>query len=128
MQDITVDKGELLERLEENRSKHRKVFEAALKGYREKAIEELEYRISRLRKGKLPELHISLTVPQDHTRDYDRVITMVTMHQGESFTLDESSFQSYVMDDWRWKREWVLSNSGYAHEAFAASYGDVVDE
>ena len=124
MQAITVDKSELLAKLEENRTKHRTVFEAALAGYRQEALERLEYRVTQLENGKLPALNIGLMAPEDHTRDYDRIIRMVQMHTGDAFTLSEADFSAYVMDDWSWKRQWVISNSGYAAAVVEQVYGD----
>ncbi len=121
---ITVSKTELLERLEENRAKHRTVFEAAVTGYRKEALDRLEHRIKQLKDGKLPDLFINLTVPEDHTRDYDRVIKMVQMHIGDTFELSEGDFGSYVMDDWKWKRQWAYTNSTYAAAAVEQAYGD----
>ena len=124
MQTIIVRKADLLEKLQENRANHRKVFEAALTGYRKEALERLERRVKRLKEGKLPSLYIDIITPEDHTKDYDRIIMMVQMHTGSSFELSESEFGSYVMDDWSWKRQWKISNSTYAAATVKQVYGD----
>ena len=124
MQTITVNKQELLDRLHENRDKHRQVFEVALEEYRKEALSRLEYRVEALKTGKFPDLYIGLQAPSDHTRDYDRVIKMVEMHQDATFQLTEADFSSYVMDDWDWKRQWVTTTSHYAAAAVAEAYGE----
>jgi hypothetical protein len=128
MQDVTIRKPELLQHLSDNRSKHRQVFEAALEGYRKEAIRRLQDRVRKLRDGKIPNLFIGLTEPEDHTKDYDRVIMMVEMHVGDNFILDESSFGSYVMDDWHWKRQFYKSSNTYAAATVAEVYGDEAAE
>src|SRR5215469_1851857 len=107
IEDVIVRKDELLTALQENRSKHRQVFEKALEGYRQAAIQTLNDRITKLSAGKLPDLAVRMPLPVDHTRDYDRVIRMLTMHQSDTITLDESTFAMYVEDDWAWRREFI---------------------
>lgn len=124
---ITVDKTDLLKILNENRAKHRAVFDAAIAGYRADAIHELNNRITLLEKGKSPKLGLGMVVPQDHTRDYDRVIRMVTMHQGDTIELNEGTFAMYVEDDWSWKREFLGTSMAYAAGATIANYGGEAD-
>jgi hypothetical protein len=114
MRTVTLDKDELLDVLRDNRERHRVVFEKAIEGFRERAITELDRRIADLkaRKGQV-DLFVHLPEPEDHTRDYDRVIRMVEMHQGDTIELDEKAFASYVEDEWSWKREFVGTNSKY---------------
>lgn len=124
MQEITVNKDELLTKLRENRENHRTVFEAALEGYRLQAVATLEEKLAALTAGRLPELKLGLVIPQDHTKDYDRVIAMVQMHTSSTFRLSEYDFQSYVMDDWDWKRQFVRTSSSYAAAEVSRVYGD----
>jgi hypothetical protein len=111
---VTLDKAALLEVLRDNRTRHRAVFDKAIEGYRERAIAELDARIQQLkaRKGNV-DLYIRLPEPVDHTRDYDRVIRMVEMHQNDTVELDEDAFAAYVEDDWDWKREFVGTTARY---------------
>src|SRR5580698_9990020 len=106
MRTITVKKDELLDVLNRNRAKHREVFDAALEGYRAHAIVVLEAKVRALSHGKQPEIRIMIERPEDHTRDYDRVIGMVNADQGDTFELSETDFAQYWEDDWSWKRQW----------------------
>jgi hypothetical protein len=124
MQEITVNKAELLTKLRENRENHRTVFDAALEGWRVEALARLEEKTAALKAGRLPDIKISLAMPQDHTKDYDRIIAMVEMHTRDYFTLSEYDFQSYVMDDWDWKRQFVRTSSSYAAATVSRVYGD----
>lgn len=120
---IRVDKQQLVAAMRANRDRHRVVFEAALAGYRDHVLEILRDHIAALREGRTPETRIIVARPEDHTRDYDRVIGMLSMHQGDSFELDESTYAQYVDDDWSWSRQWIATTRSYAPEATAASYG-----
>jgi hypothetical protein len=123
-QETTVDKVWLLGKLNENRDKHRTVFEAAVEGYRRQAELELRERLDALRSGRLPRINLSLLYPTDHTRDYDRIILMVEQNVSETWTMDERDFAQYVMDDWAWKREFVRMSNRYAAGATQIAYGE----
>jgi hypothetical protein len=122
---INVKKDELLKVLQENRAKHREVFEAALDGYRTYAVKVLNEKVKALSRGKQPEIRIMIDRPEDHTRDYDRVIGMVQADQAELFELSETDFAQYWEDDWSWKRQWAKLSSSYATESYTANYGAV---
>jgi hypothetical protein len=122
-QKITVRKGELLTILQQNRGKHRQVFEAAVEGYREQAMTWLMRTTDQVRAGRTPELSFGHYPPQDHTRDYDRVIRMVQMHAADTLDIDESVFASYVQDDWGWKRQFLDTSNTYAAATVTEVYG-----
>ena len=125
MQTITVSKGELLAVLNVNRNNHREVFEAAIAGFRESVVDRLAFLIRQLeRKGQIPSLYIDLPTPEDHTKDYDRVIKMIEMHIGDTFELTEKDFQGYVMDDWNWKRQFLDTSKTYAAATVTQVYGE----
>jgi hypothetical protein len=119
---ITVKKDELLGKLRENREKHRTVFEAAMTGYEIHCRQVLGEHLAAIHDGRLPEIRIIISRPEDHTRDYDRVIGMLSMHTGDVFDLDEQMYQQYVDDDWSWKTQWVKMSNSYAPEATSRNY------
>ena len=112
--EITVDKKELLEKLEENRANHREIFEEALEGYRETVIDLLDQRLADVRAGKKIDMHFNIVEPQDHTREYDVAIAMVKMSVDDTIDLDQHQFQNYVMDDWNWKQNFLYCNANYS--------------
>lgn len=120
---ITVDKAKLLAKMKENRLKHRKVFEDSLIGYRKHVQETLEQQLKDLEDGRIPEIRIHIARPQDHTKEYDRVIGMLEMDKGSEFTLDEHTYAQYVDDDWQWKRQWLKMSSHYAAGSTISNYG-----
>lgn len=109
MREVTVKVQELLAIIERNREGHRNLFLEAQKEYREQVIQVLERNLQLAREGRPVPVSFHFNVPQDHTRDYDRVITMLRMHQGETIDIEETEFSQYVMDDWKWKNQF-LSN------------------
>jgi len=52
MRTVRVDRDAFVARVRDNRDNHRKVFEEALEGYRERWIPELERRLHDIRRGR----------------------------------------------------------------------------
>jgi hypothetical protein len=127
MENIRVEKKQLIEDLSRNRAKHRAIFDEAVVGYRKQAVEQLEAQIARIQKGSLLRVYVSLPAPEDYTRDYDRAIEMLKRSIEETAVLSEQDFQAYVQDDWSWKRQFLLSNSTYSKSAedYLATYTEV---
>jgi hypothetical protein len=120
----TVKVDELLTILKANRAVHRTVFEAALEGWQRQARVDVERIATDLAAGRYPKISLNLPLPADHTRDYDRVIRMVTLHQGEEIVLSEEDAAQYIEDDWQWKRQWLSHSSTYAAKSVFDNYGD----
>lgn len=119
MEKITVNKAELMEKLKKNREEHREIFLEALDGFRKKAIQMLEERLTLAKAGKYFDLYLHIVQPVDQTKDYDRAIKMLEMSIDASVELSERDFQQYVLDDWSWKDQFLTSNSLYSGKAAA---------
>lgn len=117
METVRVHKGELIEKLEENRAAHRAIFEEALAGYREVALAKLAAYTEKVRAGEIEMIQLVLAKPEDHTRDYDRVIAMAQASVDNQLELSEHEFQRYWLDDWNWRNSFLLSNSAYSQTA-----------
>lgn len=124
---VTAKTQGLLDIVQANRDKHRAVFEAALAGWKAQYIAALEKKVEALKAGRIPELHIGLANPTDHTADYDRAIRMLKLHLDagqETIRLPEDVASQLVDDDWGWKRQWSQTSSSYANDAYVSAYGD----
>jgi hypothetical protein len=127
MQRIKVEKAKLLGILKKNRKAHHDIFIEAQKGFRKVVIDELEKRLGLARDGKRIDQYLRLPEPVDHTRDYDRVISMLEMDLNETVDLSETDYSQYVMDDWDWKRQFLGTNRAYSVTA-AKLADDLTDE
>lgn len=114
METVQMLKGSLLAQVKENRDNHRAEFEKALKGFQITAIEVLEKNLELARKGQRQRVFVHLDVPEDHTKDYDRIIGMLQNEVRDTVELTQHEFAQYVQDDWGWKQQWTTSNVGYA--------------
>lgn len=124
-QELTMSfpKEVLIKQIQENRDTHRSVFEAALEGYRTEAVKRLERQIEEIKAGKLVS-HFSLTLPEDHTDDYDTVLSMLNACVDEEIELTMSDYAMYMLDEWSWKKQFITSNSLYAAGAVRDAYGE----
>ena len=117
MDSVKVDRVKLLETIRENREKHRTVFLEAIEGYKEAVIEALEKRLTDAKKNKRVSHIIQLVQPMDQTKEYDKIIRMLEMSIEQNIELSDREFAQYVMDDWTWKHQFLVSNSGYSKSA-----------
>lgn len=117
MQNVKIKKEKLLETLRENRTAHREIFLEAQEGFRAEAIKQLDAMLQAAKDGKKIRQSIGLIEPTDQTADYDRAIRMLEMSEDEVIELTELDFECYVLDNWRWKAQFLASNSSYSSTA-----------
>ena len=113
-----MKKERLLEEISANRDNHRKIFLEAIDGFKIQAVEVLEQKIEMLKKGKKTELYVRMPEPEDHTRDYDRVIAMISENLLGEIELTEAEFAQYVLDDWQWKNEFLSVSNSYTSQQY----------
>jgi hypothetical protein len=111
--EITVKKDELLSAIRKNRESHRGIFLKAQDGYRAAVIEELDRWLADARAGRQIKRSLALVEPEEHTKDYDRIIRMLEMSQAETIKISERQFSQYVLDEWGWSASFTASNSAY---------------
>lgn len=104
---------DLIAEIYANRAKHRAVFELALEGYHSEMLKKLERWTDEIRRGKTHTEYVSLPIPRDHTKEYDKVLKMLEMTTDTHIEMSDSDFAQYVMDDWSWKREFIGTASNY---------------
>ena len=120
MNAINVKKSELLAVLRQNRAQHRKIFLEAQTGYRQQVIDELDSMLRDARDGKKIRRSVTLIEPVDQTADYDRAIRMMEMSVDDVIQLEEHEFNSYVLDNWSWQKNFNASNARYSQTLMAA--------
>lgn len=113
MRTVRIEKSEFIDKVSRNRDQHREVFEKALEGYRSRMELELRRRLHDLRRGRSVDQWIRLPEPEDHTDDYERVLTMATMSVDDIIELAADDFAMYVMDQWHWKQSFTETTDRY---------------
>lgn len=56
---------------------------------------------------------LNLVYPEDHTSDYDRAIRMMQSSVFDKVKLTVEEYDSYVLNNWNWKKNFITVNAGY---------------
>lgn len=99
MDEVTVKKDELLEKLKTNREAHAQLFKDALEGFRVESKKKIEKALAGMEKGTLPR-SLNFTIPINRTQQYDEAIEMLEMSVSEEVTLRRYEFNQYILDSW----------------------------
>lgn len=110
---ITVKKDKLLDELKKNRTVHADELQQAVAGYHKAVIDELAKMLGDAREGKEYRKVVNLAEPEDHLKDYDRVIRMLEMSVNDEIQVTETEFSQYVLDEWGWKGRFIATSSAY---------------
>jgi len=115
---ITVNKNELLSRLEDNLAKHEAKVVQAQDVYRMKVIEELENRLDDASRGKPIDLRVfaMLPVPRSYAEEYRQAMEELRWHTGEEIELSSRDFTRFVLDKWEWAGQFAGSTQVYLTE------------
>lgn len=116
MRNVTLKRDDLKEKVAENRSAHREKWLKALEGWRKRSQDELETLLARVVAGDDVQVYISLPMPDNHEKDYDRAIAMLMWEQREELELTQAEFAQLVMDDWDWKQAFEATSASYIQE------------
>lgn len=116
MDTVKVKRDELLAVIKKNRDKHRAVFNKAQAAYRKRMIEELDSMLADAKAGRHIRRAVRMPEPEDHTRDYDRIILMLEMSIDDVFELNEYEFSQYVMDQWEWAATFASNTLSYVEK------------
>lgn len=120
MEEITVNKDELIKRLEENLDKHKKEYQEAVEDYTIAALKAMESKAEDLKSGRPIELDFydrvagcDIRPPEDHTKDYEVALDMLQWHNEPTITIAIDKFQCFVRDDWQWKKNFAVMSANY---------------
>lgn len=115
MNSVRVRRDAVLAKLRTNRDGHRAVFEEALEGFHKAVVEHLTKALKDAKAGKSFQWQAHLPQPEDHTKDYDRVIALLEMSLDNELELPATDFAQYVLDDWGWKGNFLATSSNYTN-------------
>lgn len=114
MKDVTINKADLLAKLEENKQRHEEAFHEASEAFYTKLnsdiaeaarlVKEKKINFNQFRTAVLNE-----TAPEGHCDDYERLIQMLKYEIEAHITLSSEDFMRYVLDEWHWKTQFATS-------------------
>lgn len=121
MQKVRVNKTVLEVAIRQNLEVHKAAYVDAKEGW-EKAVSKFlkSHYDSFVADGYLKDsdgedvryLHIP-EKPENHSKDYERVLKMLEMSTETEIELTQQDFSRYVMDEWEWKSKFETSTSAY---------------
>lgn len=115
--EVKVDKKELLDILIKNREEHIKIFHLAVTQYEQEITAYLHLQLELVREHKWIKHRIDLPVPENHADDYDRVISMLGRHVGDTIVIPEGTYRNYVDNEWSWSQAFLINSTSYAEAA-----------
>jgi hypothetical protein len=110
---VTVNKEKILETLKKNREGHRAAFLEAMEGFKKVAHAAVTKLADDIIKGNSTQLRVNLSVPEDHTDEYDTVISQLGDDVHGQITLNQQQYLNFVLDKWGWSKQFVTTNSAY---------------
>jgi hypothetical protein len=139
---VHVDKNQLLDIVKGNKEKHDIIYNAALSGYNvavgvylgrvlseterinnlAKEYAKLETFGARFDKTGLYLVDCNLpSVPVSYAHEYDKTIRKLELATADKITLQDSEFESYVLNNWKWKENFLVSNTSYLRDSIMVS-------
>ena len=116
MENISVDKDQLIKTLKKNRKKHVGIFEKAQVAYRERVVQWLDQTLDDAKNGREFQTFITLPQPENHTADFDTAIEMLEWDKSPEVTLTQRDFQRFVQNQWEWRASFAANTQAYVAE------------
>lgn len=113
MQIVKIRKTDLQTVVKDNRAKHVREADEAKTDYRTALVLKLEELLAAAKTGGNVAHVISLPVPQDYRKEYDRIIRMLELSSDDIIELQPQEFAQYVLDEWSWKQAFGIAASAY---------------
>lgn len=134
MQSVTVEVSKLIGALKENRQKHVDAYQEAVKDYQAALItyydrqaagyQEVADRVRRVEEPDVEAIEAACrgqdawhqshpSEPVNHEKTYTRAIRMLEMTSETHKVLSEQEFAQYVLDDWKWKQDFLRATASY---------------
>jgi hypothetical protein len=114
---ITVNKLDLILKIQEERDKHEALYNEAVKVYKKRFVQEAEKfardAVDRMENGLHFVDFVWLPVPEKHTEDFDRAIEMLQWEVNDTVKLSENDFTTLVLNQWGWARSFASNTSSY---------------
>jgi hypothetical protein len=115
LSETRIEKEKLLGVLRENLGKHRAEYDAAMTDYWD-ALE--IYHSAQLERAKSKNLKgpdvPAPAMPTSQAKEYEKVIRQLELSIDDKIVLNDTQFQTYVMDDWFWKPVFAANNQTLA--------------
>lgn len=118
MFNTNIQKEVLISILKTNLEDHKKIYEEAKVGFLERATAELTKITKDFQNNDgTKSVYINVTAPTNNIKEYERAIRMLELTEDTVIELEEFEFNQLVMDDWGWKKKFLVDNASYSVSA-----------
>lgn len=112
LQEVTVDKKQLIETVEKNKEIHAHDFEDTWEEYIKAFKKALDVVAEHLSKNEVDTSELNkLPKPKSYVDSYEETLELLRWEVNEQITLNRDEFQNYVLDNWHWKANFESSKS-----------------
>ena len=113
---LSYPKDKLVEIIESQREEHVHRVARSTELYRRTLIDRLREKIAKVESMVEVSHHISITKPIDKTDEYDAILMMLRLSDGEQVELTERQFRCFVLNQWERKDAYTESTACYVDE------------
>jgi hypothetical protein len=103
---VNVNRLLLISTLQKNLETHKAEYAEAVAAYQERLLADLQLAVKKVKKVKdvmaLKDFEFEINFPEDHSSDYEDVITMFEFSVDENINLDGGSFRAFIENKWHW--------------------------
>jgi hypothetical protein len=116
-ENITVNKLDLILKIQAERDKHKALYDEAVIVYKQEftmaARKFADEAVARAGRGQGFVQFGWLPVPEEHTEDFDRAIEMLQWEVNDEVVLSEHDFATLVQNQWGWARAFASNTASY---------------
>lgn len=122
LDEIRVNKAELIDKLKANLTKHIDDYKVAMIGYHIDTKEKMGLAHTKaLLEENIPSELFYLPKPQSHASEYELAIEMLEMSVDTQFTISKQEFQRFVRDEWSWSNDFRNMSAVYSAKVAGAA-------
>ncbi len=128
---VRMQKANLLQKLGENRDRHREEFKDSLEGYWDALATEIGALHDKISTSMMKHIEkaqakdedtriswggfsVDIKKPNDHTDDFERAIAKLECDLADKVDLNSQEFDRYVLNKWEWTQEHMTSITSFA--------------
>lgn len=100
---IPMNKDTLLAKLQNTLEEHQKAVAKATQAWKDAATDFSVDLVDRIANGDYSNMSFDLPRPMDNSKDIERAIAMVKYSVEDIITLDESTFNQWVLGEWSFR-------------------------
>lgn len=127
MKAIKMQRKELLNIVQDNKTKHIKEFNEAVEDYKALVLQIATENVKLAKSGNLTEfkkIKQHPSAPTSYEDNYKRAIRMLELSIDDVIEVEEDVFNQLVLDEWHWTHNFITSNAMY--KSAGAAFGGAV--